>query len=471
MKHQQAPKWLLTTALLAVLGANYSFQTSSVTVAQFEDSGVFVMSQVAAAPATPAVAEAPAAPKAKVTPAKKAKGKAKGQVPEKKTEAAPTTAAAAAPTTTGSAGKAFDLNFEGKAIATGTCVDGSCSSVVLDAAVLKKIPDAVLAVTKPIAAASTPAVAPVAVETDYDCDYTEDGKPETSSQKRERLKCEKTEKDKIKREERIAKFEDKIDLIKDRCDRSSGSEKLTCLNEEFSNAVRRYSGRNALPTSVVQRHFKNVVGSELSKMLFNSEVDTETAMSSLQDVFDGMPSEYSVIRQNILGAIKTETESRARDINEKYKQADIFAKQNKSAEYLQTYGEAQAAQQEIGVLASAYSAAVRTSDSFAEDKSFASYYQKNYVPQMNKILLGIGPAAAVATPEKPADGGTRQNTRGGTTSGDTGASAPATRGQASGASFKNEPTQWEFLGNASGVRSGTPSTTPNGTRGARSLSN
>jgi hypothetical protein len=469
MKHQQAPKWLLTTALLAVLGANYSFQSSSLTVAKIEDSGVLEMSLVAA-PVSPTTRVRTTA-----SPTTRVRGSASPTTSVSPTTTVSPTAAVSA--ATGSAGQSVEFKFEGKTVATGTCLDGSCKSVVLDAAALREIPAAVLAATRAAGAsvttvATAPASAAVVAADEYDCDFTEDGKPETRSQKRDRLKCVKDEKERIRSEERIANFEDKMDMVKDRCDRKSGSEKLTCLNTEFSNALRRYSGRNALPANVVQRYFKSVVGSELSKMLFNSEIDTETAMSALQDVFDGMPSEYSVIRQNILGAIKTETEARAKDINEKYKQADIFAKQNKSAEFVQTFGEAQAAQQELGVLAAAYSAAAKTSDSFTEDTSFASYYQRTYIPQMNKILAGISPVAAAATtPDKPAEGGTRQNTRGGTASTGTGSTAPATRGQASGATLKTEPTQWEFLGTASGVRSGTPSNTPNGSRGARSMNN
>ena len=42
MKQQTAPKWLLTTALLAVLGANYSFQANSLSLNN--ENGLFEMS-------------------------------------------------------------------------------------------------------------------------------------------------------------------------------------------------------------------------------------------------------------------------------------------------------------------------------------------------------------------------------------------------------------------------------------------
>lgn len=455
MKHQQAPKWLLTTALLAVLGANYSFQSSSMTIAQADhNSGVFELSQVAPTTVSPTATVSPVtsvSPTAVVSPTTDYKGK---QVDFKTTE--------------------------GQVIATGTCADGSCSTVLLNAETLRNLPAQVLALAKPTvsttavaAAVSGPAVLAQA-DSEYDCDFTEDGKPETRAQKRDRLRCEKQEKDRIKSEDRIAKFEDKMENVKDRCEVTRSESKLDCLTREFNNVLNRYSGRNAVPMSVVQRYFKNIIGTELSKTLFNSDVDPETAKSALQAILDGFPAEYAGIRQNILSAIQAETKNRATAINQQYKQADTYAKQNKSAEYLQTMGQAQAAQQELGQMVGVYSAAARTSEAFGEDVSFSKYYQQNYLPSMREIFAGIGPVAATTTTDKPADGGTRQNTRGGTSTGTT--PTTGTRGQsATGTTFKaadGQPTQWEFLnGGSSGVRIGNPSTTATGTRGGRSMNN
>lgn len=473
MKQQQAPKWLLMTALLAVLGANYSFQSSSLTIAQNEDKGVFELSLVAPAPASPTTRTADGA-----SPTTRTRGGA-----SRTATVSPTTTVrdAASPTT-----RTFNLKTpEGQVVATGTCQ--GCSDAVLDLAAIKKIalatgvvsagaiasPTAAVATGQPLVA-SAPAALPVATN-EYDCDYTEDGKPETSSQKRERLRCEKKEKERIRTEDRTAKFEDKMDAIKDRCEDSRSEAKIECLTREFGNALNRYSGRNALPQSVVQRYFKNVVGSELSKMLFNSEIDMTQAMSALQDAFDMLPSEYSGIRQNILTSIKNETQVQANAINQKYKDADAFAKAKKPAEYLKTMQEAQVAQAGLTQMAQAYSAAAKTSDSFTEDVSFAKYYQSVYTPQMNDILASISPVQAT-TQDKPAtDGtGTRQNTRGSTSTDVT--TTTGTRGQATtNTVFKQTdgtPTRWDFGTNAQvGVGVGQPTTAPSQTRGARSMNN
>lgn len=454
MKHQQAPKWLLTTALLAVLGANYSFQTNSLVVAQAENKGVFEMSLTAAPTSA-------------------------------------TTVARSASATVDNTGNEIKFIREGQVLATGTCADGTCKSVVLEVSALERFAENLVSATTRVAPTSTvaartaaPVSAPVlaaAAEEEYDCDFTEDGKPETRAQKRDRLRCVKLEKERVKKEDRIAKFEDKMEDIKDRCEVSTSETKLECLTREFNNTVSRYSGRNAIPANVAQRYFKNVVGAELSKMLFNSEINPQQAMSLLQDVFDGLPSEYGVIRQNILTAIQNETKTRTQAINQQYKLAETL--KNKPQEYLQTVGEAQQAQTELAQMVDVYSAAARTSDSFSEDTSFARYYQTNYMPQMRSLFASMGPQGATGTTTTTTDkveNPTRSNTRGGATTGtgstqNTTIPSAGTRGQATTTTKVGtmNPPQWSFLDNSSaGVRMGSPSnTSAGGTRGARSMGN
>lgn len=486
MKHQQAPKWLLTTALLAVLGANYGFQASS--LALHKDAGLFEMSSETSGGkgtrgARPTTSKTtPPASAAVTTKSTSATVTASAAVTASQTVVA---SATALPKTgekpaVDNTGKEVNFIREGKVLATGTCADGSCKSVVLNMSTLEKFAANLVSATSRVApttqvAAAVTASATVVAAEEYDCDFTEDGKSETRAQKRDRLKCVKQEKERVKKEDRIAKFEDKMDDIKDRCEVTSSETKLECLTREFNNAASRYSGRNAIPANVAQRYFKNVVGAELSKMLFNNEITPQQAMSSLQDVFDGLPSEYGVIRQNILTAIQNETKTRTQAINQQYKLAETL--KNKPAEYLQTVGEAQAAQTELAQMVDVYSAAARTSDSFSEDTSFSRYYQTNYMPQMKSLFASMGPqgSTGVTTPEK-VENPTRGNTRGSATTG-TSTSIPnaGARGQATtttkvGAS---NPPQWSFLDNSSsGVRVGSPSTTSSGnTRGARSMGN
>lgn len=492
MKHQQAPKWLLTTALLAVLGANHSFQTSSLSLHQ--ESGLFEMSSETSRgtrSSSGRIQRSSSAPTPTVTVKTATLASAAAVVSQ--TVVASQTATVAKTATLPQSGEATKDNTgkevkfmrEGKVLATGTCADESCKSVVLDMSTLEKFASNLVSATSRVAPTMqvASAAATVVAEADFDCDFTEDGKPESRAQKRDRLRCVKQEKERTKREDRIAKFEDKMDDIKDRCEVSASETKLECLTREFNNAVTRYSGRNAIPANVAQRYFKNVVGSELSKMLFNSDVSPQQAMSLLQDVFDGLPSEYSTIRQNILSAIQSETKTRTQAINQQYKLAETL--KNKPQEYLQTVGEAQQAQAELGQMVDIYSAAARTSDSFSEDTSFARYYQTNYMPQMKSLFASMGPqgATGTTTTTDKVENPTRGNTRGSATTG-TPTSVPSatpglipnagTRGAATTSTKIGSPapTQWDFLNNSAGVRVGQPSTSSSGnSRGARSMGN
>lgn len=492
MKQQQAPKWLLTTALLAVLGANYSFQSSSLSL--HKENGLIEMSSETSGGTRSRGngGRSTAAPAATVTTNSPILASRTMVASATVTASATTTVSATALPRSGAAvdntGKTVNFVREGKVLATGTCADGSCKSVVLDMSTIEKFAANLVSATSRVAPTTqvatvtgTPVLAKAAEAqvSEYDCDFTEDGKAETRAQKRDRLKCEKQEKETAKREERVAKFEDKMDQIKDRCEVSSSESKLECLSREFNNALTRYSGRNAIPANVVSRYFKNVVGSELSKMLFNADVSPQQAMSVLQDVFDGLPSEYSSLRTGILTAIQNETKTRAQAINQQYKLAETL--KNKPQEYLQTVGEAQAAQTELAQMVDVYSAAARTSDSFSEDTSFARYYQTNYMPQMKSLFASIGAQSATgttdATTTTPAkvENSTRGNVRGSATTG-TPTSIPSvgTRGAAATDAKVGiqSPTQWEFLNNSSGVRAGQPSNTSIGnTRGARSMGN
>lgn len=448
MKHQQAPKFLLTTALLAVLGANYGFQASSLSL--HKDTGTFELSSE--------------------TSSGRPLERIANKTPTETTVEATATASAPAPLETAEKNdltKSKTIKFEiSGASVEGQCSDAACKSAVLEASKIEAFAKALISATKkstetaptalPVATAATKAD----VASEYDCDFSEDGQ-ETRAQKRDRLRCEKQEKERLKREDRIAKFEDKMESIKDRCEDSDSESKLECLSSEFNQALSRYSGRNAIPTHVVQRYFKNVVGSELSKMLFNSDVNPQQAMSQLQDIFDGLPAEYGVIRQNILSAIQTETKNRSQSINQQYKLAETL--KNKPQEYLQTVGEAQQAQAELAQMADVYSAAARTSDSFTGDVSFAKYYQMNYMPSMRQLFATMGPSGSTGTTQPvTTEENSRMNTRGAATT-----AVPTTNKIDAGA-----PTPWEFLNNSGGVRTGNPSNTSmGGTRGARSMGN
>lgn len=208
---------------------------------------------------------------------------------------------------------------------------------------------------------------------------------ESSSDKKTRLKCEKETKEKIKLEAKIEKFEEKMEKIKDKCDQD-----LECLSSEFASAVSRYEGKNALPSATINKAFKSVVGTTLVKALYS---DDETALtgsiSALQALMQELPSEYKTLKQGIMEIVKMQTTAAAQKVSESYAQLNQLAKQNNSAAYLEAAQNVKLEHNNLIYLANSYSSAIQESVSLSEDLSAISYYQKNYLPNVQKIMAGV----------------------------------------------------------------------------------
>lgn len=457
MKHQQAPKWLSrrsrallsTAALLAVLGANYSFQTNSLSLN--ENNGFFELSssevsngREASRGSKPATkSEAAPAPTKAATPPPPAPVESEQTQELPKAESAPK--------------QQVHIKREGKVVASGTCADDSCKNVLLSMETLEKFVDVL---EKATSSSSKPMQKNEAEESDDDCDFSNDDMSARAKQ-RERTKCLKERKDREKREELVSKFEDKMEDIKDKCEVVTSESKLECVTREFNHALSRYSGRNSISPAVAQRYFKQIVGSELAKSLFNSDKSPEDMMSTLQDIFDGLPTEFSGLRKSVLDAIQNQTRAKAAVIHQQFKSAETL--KNNPEAYLQTVGEAQQQQAELSQMAEVYSAAARTSDSFSTDSSFTSYYQANYLPSMRKIFSSINGTTGVDGARESIENRTRSQTRGSSML-NSDLSAP------SASKIGDSTSQWQFPNGSSGLNMGAPSNTSRGnTRGARSM--
>lgn len=452
MKHQTQPnKWLLTTALLAALGANYTFQSSSLSGVN-SDGAIELSSE--------AVSAKPELKKIEATPTKMTPITRQGRVssvPENKKIPVSTTPVA----------EKAEEKSEATVTNVATCPTGDCKasadSVILKLEDYKKLVAQIESLkAKPVAAAAASETA--TVESKYDvCIKTEDGEKETRSEKRERQACEKKEKEKEKTEDRVAKFEEKMEDIKDKC-ADDGDEKLNCLASGFSDALRRYSGRNTLPANVVQKYFRSVVGTELSKSLFNPNVDNETMMANLTGILDSTPEEYRSLKQITLDSVKNQAKARALAVNQQYKLASQVPK-NESAAYLQIMGQAQSEEAELRSITAAYDAAVRTSDSYSSDRSFFSYYNTSYLPNMQKMFLAISnPASTDSTVAKP-----EATTRGTSTRGTVSDDASTSTNTRGGAPAAKTNDSWNFLSSSSGVNVGAPSMESRGGRTSRQM--
>ena len=266
MKNQfNSNKMLLTTALLAVLGTNYTFQQNSV---ELNRTRLIELSSN-----TPASKPAAEVAKAKPKDKKAEKAKSKDQADQQET-----TAITAVMVTSESA-----------------CPDGTCgniagdSKIVMQASTLKAIVDAAKK-SAPVAAAE-----PVKSEDKVDkednkdeCNFAKDGKKESRSERKEREECEFRKKGESLEED----FKEAMDSLKDRCE-SRGDEEIQCLTEGYTKELKKskYYGKGRkeyLADSFAKSQLRDLVGAKLSKALDKIDPNDSESLEKIKNIVSGM---------------------------------------------------------------------------------------------------------------------------------------------------------------------------------------
>ncbi len=367
--HGMKQKWILTASLFTLLAGNYAFQMSSKNVGAVELSSSKPVSSKPAA-AKPASNEMETQNEAYLK--SKADDKASEEATKKreddrdkemarllgqqKAETAKTQAATAEP---------------------GSCTSGDCKTTAAPSVLLKMDDYNKLIARIAELEKQKPAVKP-------EDDKKEDAKPETRAEKRERLAQEKKDKEKEKQDERVAKFEDKMEDIKDKCDKD-----LQCLASEFTTALTRFDGKNAIPSAIVNRHFKSLISGPLAKSLYSDSADGHATLEVLQSLMSEIPSQYAGIKQITMDTVRYQAQLPATRVNQGYKSADALSKQNNPQAYFQQLNQTREEQQALTVQSTAYTAAMEQSLRETGDQSSLSYYQRSYLPNMQKIMNSL----------------------------------------------------------------------------------
>lgn len=372
MKKQlsQPNKWLLTTALLAVLGTNYSLQTSSIEVARSQ-AGNFDL-----------------ASKATLTPDGSIRIAPNMSIINKSEKV----------------NSDIKLTEAVSSLASESCESGDCKNVPASAllkieAENKELMSRIKDLESKLVIQTAEVKAEPEVMTSQDrlqelraeCNTTEAGEKESSSDRRERIKCEKEaiktvkeEKENDLREAREEKFEEAVAKIQDKCE----GDNLKCLTDKFSSLLNKFKGKKALSKSFVSDQFKAVIAPELSKALFNEKVSPEDMNGVLGELFNDFPSEYSHIQKATLMSIQKMARDKATTVTAGYKSAEQLSKQNNPAAYLQKLNETQAEQQTLQDMTNAYTASFLGSQA-ASDVELSSYYKKTYLPDVQDIFSKI----------------------------------------------------------------------------------
>lgn len=278
MNNNPSPKqkWLLTAALVAILGANYSYQVSS--LVSEKTMGSFELASNANELETQNEAYM-----------------------EQQRAQAQARAARARATQAGT-------TEQGTCPDCGTTV--AAATVTMSLAEHQKVLSRIASQDKQIAdlqaamkAASEKTSSEVAKK---DKDDEEKPKKETATEKRLRLAQEKREAEMKKREDLAKIFTEEVKAIKALCDTD-----LECAANEFTKTLREnYSSKEtALPAGYVTNAYKSLVGSRLSRMLYTG--DSAEGLTIIESLMESLPERYKGIKESIMSSIHTSSVARA----------------------------------------------------------------------------------------------------------------------------------------------------------------
>lgn len=417
-------KWILTASLFAVLAGNYAFQTSSINIGAIEMSST---KPVAAKPASNEMeTQNEAATRKREDDRDKEVTRILGlqKVEARKTQAA--------------------------SVEEGACTAGDCKTTAAPSVLLKMDDYNKLIARIAELEKQKPAEKPAE-------EKKEEDKKETRAEKRERLAQEKKDKEKEKQDERIAKFEDKMEDVKDKCDKD-----LQCLASEFTTTLARFDGKNSIPAPIVNKYFKSLIGGPLAKSLFNDSADGHATLEVLQSLMAEIPSQYAGIKQITMDTVRYQAQTPATRINQGYKSADALSKQNNPQAYFQQLNQTREEQQALTVQSTAYTAAIEQSLRENGDQSSLSYYQRSYLPNMQKIMSSLTNPTGINQAEQRNETTTR-NSRTGQTVAPSQQQKMTNPPSRSGSAQQQVP--WTTPTQNSGFKQGQPTTNSRGGRG------
>lgn len=443
MKNFAKQKWILSTLLIAALGSQYYFSTSS--LQHQPTSGVIDLSS-----RTPAdEGAAPAAPPASETPT-------------------PDTTTAATPETSGE--QAPPPASETTEAAVVVCPAGYTCTRTSDTEVAQRDADAIRTETE-----------------------AERIRRETAERRAARdAQREAAEEARIAREEEaVALREAKEDRFIEEVELLAESRSSSSVLSRFVSLLSRYKGispavaneayrihiearlRDSSSDSSGLRELERLAGripSEFSQVKtsmntliqesYRSNIQnglTEGLASgdtnAIQQLISGVPSQHSRLTADVA---KQFVGTEAQSINAQFQLADQLARQNRLQESLEVRQRAFESQSRLSETMRVYTTALYNSG----DSAFKTYVQRTFMPEVQTLLNGIGTTTAGATTADPNGTSRSGMTRGG--------DQPAS-------SLANPGNIGQPIGNVDNSNNlnsaifGTPTTTQTGTRGGRGL--
>lgn len=377
---------LLTTALLAVLGANYTFQQNSV---ELDHHGYIELAQKA----TPTTNDKKTEAK-KTEPAKVEKNRVKPKAGDENSQA-----------------DKAEPKLEAADLSKFICESGLCPNVAADTKVIVQTGDIAKLVDKLVdakLAAATPkaeAAKPEDKEDNKDeCNFAKDGKKESRSERKEREECEFRKKGESLEED----FKEAMDSLKDRCE-SRGDDEIQCLTEGYTKELKKskYYGKSRkeyLADSFAKSQLRDLIGSKLSKALEKIDPNDSESLDKIKNIVSGMmdtlPESYG-LKTLTLNSFKSYMAKRANSVVALYTQARNQDKNNPQAAIAarsQAYGETQ----EFTMASDAIIQGIQSSN-IKDDSTAYKYYNTGFLPDVRKMFLAVNNPIAKDIQNNPAD--------------------------------------------------------------------
>ena len=370
MKQFAKQKWALSALLIAALGSQYYFSTSSNNIKSLELSSVAPEVQVvvdAAAildKAAPAVVVAPATPVAPV--------------------AAP---AAAKPAATATEGVA-------PTVPCAECVVLSREQ----AEKIRKILAEVVAEKTAAAKAETPAVVESAL------DKSRRLREEAAEAKR---LAAQDKADKL-RDERLARNDEFKDKMEEAADRCAGE--ISCITSRYTSLLSRYSGKRKIDMGVATAAYSKYIQPGL-KASVSAEGNDSAAQETLRSIGLDIPLEYRAIKEASLDDVKAVAQQRAVEANKNFRLADQYSKAKKFAESADAFQLGKLQREDYDHDMGIYEKTLKSS--LSDDSATLAYMQKNFMPEVSRLFTNMNNLDGLSIAESTASGS--RNARGGMT--------------------------------------------------------
>jgi|GEM_PF-6621850 len=284
MKQLTTQKWILSSLLIAALGSQYYFSTSSKNIETIDlastgvEAAVVTLSKVVEATKKPVVVTV------------------------------------------------VDNKPDTEAAASAVCAD----CVILTKLEADKIRQILLEVAKPHLATTEKEAICADEKTALDrkkCEIAEakDKREAALLAKKEKLdlkKLEDEQKKEIAQLEIDTSFEEKyLDLI-------SNCKDVACYSSKMTSVLRRYTGKKRVTPDLVTRLFKEHIAADLKAGL--SDPSNETALKALETLTSELPAEYAAIKKSSIGLANNAETIIANKAILKHKEAQTLAKQAQS---------------------------------------------------------------------------------------------------------------------------------------------